>query len=302
MHMARILIVDDNAIDQRLVSGLLTKHLEVDILFAKDGTEALTKIADLEPDLVLTDLNMPQMNGLELVAQMREKYPLIPVILMTAAGSEQIAVQAITAGASSYVSKRRLSQDLCETTKHVLELSGERRTQSLIQQRQQRWETSLVVENDFALVTGVASYLMQNLRGMDVCAPAEEVRIGVAIAEALMNAYFHGNLEVPSSLRDTSSDKYYEAAQQRSQQSPYQDRRIRISARFSRGHAVISVSDDGRGFDTSNLPDPTDPRSIERTHGRGLFLMRSFMDEIRFNESGSTVTMVKQATRPAAKA
>ncbi len=298
--MARILIVDDNVIDQRLVGGLLSKHMQVELIFAKNGTEALEKVVQAEPNLVLTDLNMPQMNGLELVAQMRERYPLIPVILMTAAGSEQVAVQAITAGASSYVSKRRLSQDLCDITKHVLELAGERRTQSLVQQRQQRWETALVVENDLSLITGVAAYLMQNLRGMDVCAPAEEVRIGIAVAEALMNAYFHGNLEVPSALRDESSERYYEVAEQRSQRTPYQDRRIRISARFSRGHAIISVSDDGNGFDTSQLPDPTDPRALERNHGRGLFLIRSFMDEVRFNDSGSTVTMVKHSSKAAA--
>ena len=72
-----------------------------------------------------------------------------------------------------------------------------------------------------------------------------------------------------------------------------------MSARYSRGHAVFSISDDGKGFDTSKLPDPTDPTAMTKPHGRGLLLMRSFMDEVRFNKSGNTVTMVKSKTQEA---
>ena len=108
-----------------------------------------------------------------------------------------------------------------------------------------------------------------------------------------MNAYYHGNLEVPSSLRENSENEFVELAKQRSQESPYQERRIRVSARFSRGLAIISIRDEGKGFDTSKLPDPKDASVMAKPHGRGLLLIRSFMDEIRFNESGNGVTMVK---------
>lgn len=53
----------------------------------------------------------------------------------------------------------------------------------------------------------------------------------------------------------------------------------------------VTVTDEGEGFEYSNLPDPTDPKNIENLHGRGVFLMRNLSDEIEFNDSGNEVKM-----------
>ena len=55
---------------------------------------------------------------------------------------------------------------------------------------------------------------------------------------------------------------------------------------------VFQITDSGEGFDYRNLPDPTTPENIERTHGRGIFLMNHLADELEFNEPGNTVKMV----------
>ena len=107
--MATILVVDDSAVDRRLVGGLLETDAELEVEYAAHGKEALAKIEYLVLELVVTDLMMPEMDGLELVAAMRSKYPLIPVILMTSKGSEEIAVRALQEGAASYVPKRNLA-------------------------------------------------------------------------------------------------------------------------------------------------------------------------------------------------
>ena len=54
------------------------------------------------------------------------------------------------------------------------------------------------------------------------------------------------------------------------------------------------IRDEGPGFDPQEIPDATDPANIEKPFGRGLLLMQTFMDEIRFNDSGNEVTMVKK--------
>jgi len=54
----------------------------------------------------------------------------------------------------------------------------------------------------------------------------------------------------------------------------------------------VTVTDEGEGFEYSNLPDPTDPKNIENLHGRGVFLMKNLSDEIEFNESGNEVKML----------
>ena len=115
--MSTILIVDDEVIDREHAERCLRKISDVRLLFAEDGKAALELISSDCPDLVLTDLWMPEMNGLELVETLQEEYPLLPVILMTSRGNEQIAVKALKAGADSYVPKNVLKQELVNTVR-----------------------------------------------------------------------------------------------------------------------------------------------------------------------------------------
>src|SRR6476659_7666012 len=101
--MPSILVVDDSPLDRHLAVSLLKKSPDYAVFEAIDGKDALAKIELHLPDLVVTDMMMPNLNGLELVAEVKEEYPLMPIILMTSLGSEEIAVQALQRGAASYV-------------------------------------------------------------------------------------------------------------------------------------------------------------------------------------------------------
>ena len=121
--MPGILIVDDTAVDRRLAGGLLENDPTLDVAYAKDVTDALAQISSRLPDLVVTDLQMPEYDGLHLVNEINEKYPEVPVVLITAHGSENIAAQALASGAASYVPKSDLANSLYETVLYVLSLS-----------------------------------------------------------------------------------------------------------------------------------------------------------------------------------
>jgi CheY-like chemotaxis protein len=300
--MPRILVVDDSPLDRRLVGGLLAKVKGVEVSFSVDGIEALSAVQQDPPDLVLTDLEMPALSGLDLVRRLKELQSPVPVILMTAAGNEEIAVRALEAGAASYVSKRSLPNELWDTVSNVLRVSAERRTQSRVLNRLQRWESEFVIENDLDLVTALSAYLMQSFSSLRLCSSAEQLRVGIALDEALLNAYFHGNLEVSSKLRETDYHEFFNLAKRRSLESPYQERRIHVWAKYSQTEALFTIRDDGPGFDIAALPDPRDPRYLERPHGRGLLLMRTFLDEVRYNERGNEVTLIKAASQTVSKA
>ena len=92
--MTNILVVDDSFVDRRIVGGLLEQRSDFQVFYAEDGTDALRQMELQRPDLVVTDINMPQKNGLELVRAMRIHFAGVPVILITAQGSEELAVQA----------------------------------------------------------------------------------------------------------------------------------------------------------------------------------------------------------------
>ena len=292
-----ILVVDDSALDRRLASGLLEKAGGYQILMATNGKEALLALKLQPIDLVLTDMQMDEMDGLELVEAVRADYPLTPVILMTALGSEEIAVKALEKGAASYVSKRRLQQDLLEIVQQVIDNSDENRLQSRLMHRMARNDFSFVLYNDLSLVHSLVKYLQHTLRCVRLADEVDRLRVGIAVEEALLNALYHGNLEVSSELKDQDPNLFEETARQRCLEEPYRNRRIFIDALVSRDLARFVIRDEGPGFDPKKLANPCDPENLEKPSGRGILLMHSFMDEISFNEQGNQVTLVKQGVK-----
>jgi anti-sigma regulatory factor (Ser/Thr protein kinase) len=118
------------------------------------------------------------------------------------------------------------------------------------------------------------------------------MRIGVALQEALVNAMVHGNLEINSDVRADSSSRYLLLAQTRRHEPPYRDRRVHVLTHETQSFAAYIIRDAGPGFDPDAVPDCTDPANLDRPCGRGLLLIRSFMDEVRFNDKGNELTMV----------
>lgn len=295
--MPTVLVVDDSAMDRRLAGGLLERMPDWKVIYAADGREALSQLELHVPDIVVTDLQMPVLNGLELVAAVKKDYPLVPVVLMTAQGSEEIAVRALKDGAANYVPKKLLADELIEVIERTLVASGSRRTHSRLWNRMARNAAAFVLENDLTLIPAIVQFVQQTVTRMRLCEEMETLRLGVALEEALLNAYYHGNLEVSSELREADHRAYYELAKRRSRESPYRDRRIFVEVRFAPPEAEYVVRDEGPGFDPSQIPDATDPANLERPSGRGLLLMQTFMDEVRFNETGNEVTMIKRYPR-----
>ena len=97
-----------------------------------------------------------------------------------------------------------------------------------------------------------------------------------------------------SKLRESEDNAYRRLGDERTKQPPYCDRRVRVIATLTPSEARFVIRDDGPGFDSSTLPDPTDPQNLLKVSGRGVMLMRTFMDEVSFNEVGNEVTLVKR--------
>lgn len=298
-----ILVVDDSSTDRLRASGLVQNMNEhFTVLTATNGKEALTVLEEQELDLVLTDLLMPEMDGLELVRAVRDQHPLVPIILMTANGSEEIAIQALQSGAASYVPKRRLPIELGDTIEQVLISSRATQDHHRLIQYQTTWEASFALDNDPTLIPPLVGHFEEQLQRLKICEPGGMVLLGVALHEALTNAMFHGNLEVSSELRDKEESRYYKLANERRQQPPFMERRVHVRATVSSNEAVFRIRDEGKGFDPSTLPDPTDPANLERVSGRGLLLIRTFMDHVEHNNEGNEITMSKRRWIPKAAA
>jgi CheY-like chemotaxis protein len=291
---AAVLIVDDSPVERRLVSAIVARRAGLRPVMIASGREALDLIARDVPAAVVTDLQMPGMNGLELVEAIRKDYPGLPVVLMTAYGSEDIAIRALRAGAANYVPKKALARELAETLDAVLAASANdgrrRKLRRCVESTRSRFRLS----NDPELIAPLIALLQEGLDGLGLCDSNTITRVGVALQETLANALYHGNLEVSSELRQEDERVFYAEADARRRQAPYRDRTIHVEADLDRDAATFRIRDEGPGFDTARLDAPFDPESLMRVGGRGLILIRSFMDEVRYNARGNEITLIKR--------
>ena len=292
--MTTVLVVDDTVVDQKLATAWL-EEAGCHVLVAEDGKAALAHIKEDAPDVVLTDLQMPEMDGLELVKTMRRDHPQVPVILMTAFGNEQIAVEALRAGAVSYVPKKNLGQELKEALRAVmsaLEVSQQRdQVRDFLKESTSQFVLGYQPGGTQALI----SYLLDGLTRLNFCGQSTLFQLTTALTEAINNAVDHGNLELDSKIREEEDDAAYRRlGAERAKQAPYCDRQVHVTATFTAEEAKFVIRDEGSGFDRSELPDPTDPENLLKSSGRGVMLMQTFMDEVIFNDRGNEVTLIKR--------
>lgn len=157
-----------------------------------------------------------------------------------------------------------------------------------------RRDLSFLLNNDPAGIALVVEQLRRQMTSRAADDRSAQVAVTLALEEALANALFHGNLEISSKLREGDGRAFHKLARKRRRQLPYRDRRISVIARLAHQEMLIVVRDDGRGFDTSKLPDPRDGANLSKPSGRGVLLMRHLMDDVRFNPRGNEVRMTKR--------
>lgn len=292
--MAKILVVEDSAVDRALLGSVLAKDPQWQVEFAHDGVEAMEYLQarpDALPDVIITDMQMPRMDGLTLVREVRKQTSQIPVVVITSQGSEEYAMEALRVGATSYSPKSMMRTDLKRTVAQIIHMAGYMRYTHDTNKLPAPKSVAFVLENEPSLIGPAIEHMQGNLPDWS---ERDRWQFAMAIDEALVNAMHHGNLEVGSDLRDSENEQdYYDAIRDRKQTSPFCHRRVRVEAEFSDQHICVQISDDGKGFDATCVADPTSEANLHRVSGRGLFLIRSFMDQVCHNQAGNQITMTK---------
>ncbi len=286
----KVLVVDGSPVDQRLAEGLIEKN-GWQALTAAGPVEALRLLEEEKPAVLLTALSGA--DGLALIDDVRVRHPLVPVVLLTAPEGEETAIQALQRGAASFVPKKSLLTELADRIEQVLAVAQTDQQSQRLLASLMRVESTFVLDNDRHLVPGLVHYFHEQMARLQLAEQATLVRVSIALEEALLNAMYHGNLEVGSELRQEDDVHYHALAERRRAQPPYRDRRVHLRGTLSRSEAVFVIRDEGPGFDPTRLPDPRDPANLEKTSGRGLLLIQTFMDRVSFSPSGNELTMTK---------
>jgi serine/threonine-protein kinase RsbW len=134
-------------------------------------------------------------------------------------------------------------------------------------------EFVLELPSDLRIIEAAVTYLVNRLRTFSFRGSRLNLNFRVGVTEALANAVLYGNKEDPT-------------------------RTVRVEVSIDNTRVELCVVDQGSGFDPSAVPDPTEPDNLERTGGRGLFLIRKLMDEVEYNERGNAVRLLLRREPP----
>jgi serine/threonine-protein kinase RsbW len=129
-------------------------------------------------------------------------------------------------------------------------------------------ERKLTLENRLAEVSRAEEAILQAITEHGF-SEADSFAVKLALEEALANAIKHGNAGDP-------------------------EKHVTVEFCIEGGCVRISISDEGEGFDPADVPDPTLDENLTKPYGRGVMLMRTYMDEVSYNQAGNCVTMIKR--------
>ncbi len=296
---ASVLVVDDVRAERQLTEECLHRA-GYEVAAASNGLEALARV-DLHPiDLVLTEINLPEMDGLDLLRRLASREPAVPVVVLTGQSSEDLVLEAFRSGAKDYLRKQERFEQLPRVLRRVFdEREEERRWQEspawIVAQR-----TMFRLASDRRQVCPLVETLCRLGKRLGAISDHDEVRVAVALEEALLNAVIHGNLEVSSRLKEVDGSAFDELVAEREAHPYYGRREVEVVCEVTPHEVRYQITDEGPGFNPAAVPDPCNEDRIGIASGRGMLMMRAFMDEVIYNARGNQVTLVKRRAPQAA--
>ncbi len=258
----KILIVDDH--DD--LAGALQKVFEeighfVKIVESRAEAVALNDITEF--DLVITDLDGDKIGSEAL--KNGNSAPCMPSISLFSPGQR---VKVFKICAANFRRDKFNENELKSLVETTLDYKAQFVDKiEVIQDLHEKIEFEL--PSAITTMHSVLDYLMKRVEKIGVIKP-EKSNLFIALDEAFVNAVKHGNKFDAQKL-------------------------VKISAEVSTMEARFSIEDEGEGFDINSIPDPTNPENLFKTSGRGVMFIYNIMDEVKYNERGNRLEMVKKS-------
>lgn len=264
----RILIIDDHNDLAEALNEVFT-HIGHQVRVAGSRRQAMEIDNIQDYDLIITDLDVenvsaePNRNGTGPVC--------LPSDLVCHPGEH---IKAFKICATNFRRDKFDEDELKNLVATVLDYKIRRvDKEELVQDLRESIEFEL--PSTISLMHVVLDYLIKRVEKLGVV-KAEQSNLFVALDEAFVNAIKHGNK--------------YDARKM-----------IRIAAEVSNQEARFTIEDEGEGFDVNTIPDPLDPDNLFKTSGRGVLFIYNIMDEVKYNDRGNRLTMVKRSELPSNK-
>lgn len=285
-----ILVIDPCPDTQARIVRLVEGR-DICVTTACDPSAALTSIDQTDPDIVITELFLPEGAGFVVTKELRQRRETCPVIVMAQDAPESVAVQALRFGAIDYLHKPIAEEELAQALYRarkllpgaLADLSGVRRS-----------ECRLTVDSDPAHIPGILSWLIKTTAS--TLPELRRLHLRGALQELLINAVEHGNLEISYSEKQQAlaQDEYDALIARRLAQPRFRNRQVTVHVLYERDapRMVYRIVDEGAGFLwPSLLTQSGDAIGVKEGSGRGIFLTRSLFPSLEYNERGNEATI-----------
>lgn len=288
----RILLIDDEEFTRRELGGYLEDE-GYSIITASDGEEGIKLFEKLLPELVLTDVKMPKMDGFDVLKVIKEKRPETRVIILTGHGDENMVIKALKNGANDYIKKpihlNHLNESIIKAVESVKNLKKTIFNATNIS----NLNMDLSISNNLDAIYGVTNYITNLNHRYFTKASCEKIKL--ALIECLRNSIEHGNLEIGYDEKNEYLEEgtFTKELNHRKSLEKYKDRKVFLNYILDKNKVCYVIKDEGKGFDWENLPNAEEPDNIFKRNGRGILLIKLMMDEVSFNENGNEITIIK---------
>lgn len=291
----KILVVEDEEVTREFMV-MAIEGLGHETRAAADGKAGLQAFNAFKPDIVFADIQMPVMNGLEMLEKLRKIDNEALVIINTTLDAPEYTLKALRLKANDYLIKPALMKDLHEIISKYEGILKHRTMHREVLGCISRRELSMEISNRLDLLSKIVDRLL--LETESALEPKDRLGIRLGLMEILINAIEHGNLGIGYHEKSLAIERgpngLEQVIEERMHSEPYCGRKVQVDFKLNRERCEWLVTDQGEGFDFNNLPDPNDPENLIRCHGRGIMLARLQFDECTFLGCGNQVRMVKR--------
>lgn len=250
-------------------------------------------------DIVIADVELSGPDSTHFLTDILDKHPSQPIIAVSPNPTYENALRVFRSGATDLLARpidfswlERVIQQIVFSRRND---ERERATYRFVTNEQAEMRFSSA---DLAQLASISLPLVGRLAQSGMLSHTDALKIRLAVQEAVLNGLEHGNLELDSQWKEELSpdgrDKFSSMRKQRLADPAYADRSVVVRLVYGDGRLEITVRDEGKGFlNARGVPESCKVDSLSCS-GRGLALMSSAVDEVRFGENGSEVTMIKR--------
>ncbi len=289
----KILVVEDQPIYRKLLTDIIEAK-KFKFFEAVDGESGLEMFRKHSPDLVICDISMPKMNGLELLKAIKKIKPDTYVVIATAHDYEDWVIEALESGASNYLKKPVTNMELTHILDKYYEIAKNKAITKNIMSMMEEKQLVLKCKSNIQSIPNIVNYLIKETGNK--INESERFGFELGLNELIINSVEHGNLEISGEekYKALENNKLINLYNLKLKDPELANRTLTVKLNIKKEIIELEIIDEGKGFDWRKINDPLKTENKEKLVGKGIFLSKNYFDKLEYKGKGNIVRVIKK--------